>query len=91
MGTSFDLLFMAQTWEGVPFEKGDLQDQRIQKKIRTSVAALHKAGVCHGDVSAGNILHDGEVVRLVDFACFSIATSDGISEDESDLELLLSL
>ncbi len=40
--------------------------QRMHKRMRTAVRALHNAGVAHGDLRLSNFLWDRKDIRLVD-------------------------
>ena len=44
------------------------QADEICRKIGTTVAKLHSANICHGDLTTSNMILEGEEVCLIDFS-----------------------
>ena len=51
---------------GASLPEGHRVPHHLHKHLRSALAALHKAGVAHGDLRCSNFLLEGKKVRLAD-------------------------
>ncbi|EIE27760.1 hypothetical protein COCSUDRAFT_39340 [Coccomyxa subellipsoidea C-169] len=84
-----DVPVIVTTCSGAALSEGQPVPQRMHRRMRTAVRALHNAGVAHGDLRPSNFLWDGKDIRLVDLGNAVIkATEEQLNSEKTELKAI---